>query len=172
MFYTEKNDFSWLICNCRPRALGRQTYRFATKSLIFAPYKTIYYFQYIENCLFRNIPFYIIGYSFGTLVALEMISLLERNGYPGIMILIDGSPAYSTSSLKKQFAHETEAQFQTAILSKISAFVIPLDVFSQYEVNGYRLICVYITRVHFLGNVVEVQKFRRSNGFVSFVGTS
>ncbi|XP_063925092.1 fatty acid synthase-like [Zophobas morio] len=88
---------------------------------------------HIENYLTRTTPFYIIGYSFGTLVALEMISLLEKNGYTGILILIDGSPAYSTSSLKKQFAHETEAQFQTAILSKIASFVISLDVFSQYE---------------------------------------
>ena len=90
-----------------------------------------------------------IGYSFGTLVGLEMVSLLEEKGYIGTMILIDGSPTYITSSLKKQFPHETDAEFQTAILSKISSFVIPLDVFSQYEVNGYRLICVYITRVRF-----------------------
>ncbi|KAJ3652430.1 hypothetical protein Zmor_018395 [Zophobas morio] len=88
---------------------------------------------YIENCLSRNIRFCMIGYSFGTLVGLEMISLLEEKGYHGIMILIDGSPAYITSSLKKQFPHQTDAEFQTAILSKISSFVIPLDVFSQYE---------------------------------------
>ncbi|KAJ3652418.1 hypothetical protein Zmor_018386 [Zophobas morio] len=66
---------------------------------------------YIENCLFRNISFYMIGYSFGTLVGLEMISLLEEKGYPGIMILIDGSPTYITSSLKKQFPHQTDAEF-------------------------------------------------------------
>ncbi|KAJ3652436.1 hypothetical protein Zmor_018400 [Zophobas morio] len=88
---------------------------------------------HVLNHLSRKIPFYIIGYSFGTLVGLEMLSLLEEKGYNGIMILIDGSPAYITSSLKKQIAHETDAQFQTAILSKISALVIPLDVFSQHE---------------------------------------
>ncbi|XP_063924503.1 fatty acid synthase-like [Zophobas morio] len=88
---------------------------------------------HIKHYLTRNTSFYIIGYSFGTLVALEMISLLEKKGYTGILILIDGSPAYLTSSLKKQVAHETEAQFQTAILSKISAFVVPLDLFSQCE---------------------------------------
>ena len=84
----------------------------------------------------KKIPFYIIGYSFVTLVGLEMISLLEEKGYNGIMILIDGSPAYVTSSLKTQFAHETEAQFQTAILTKVSSFVISFDVFTQYEVTG------------------------------------
>ena len=84
----------------------------------------------------KKIPFYIIGYSFVTLVGLEMISLLEEKGYNGIMILIDGSPAYVTSSLKTHFAHETEAQFQTAILTKVSSFVIAFDVFSQYEVTG------------------------------------
>ncbi|KAJ3652435.1 hypothetical protein Zmor_018399 [Zophobas morio] len=88
---------------------------------------------HIENYLSRKIPVYVIGYSFGCLVGLEIISLLEEKGYNGIMICIDGSPAYITSSLKKQFAHETDAQFQTAILSKISAVVIPLDIFSQYE---------------------------------------
>ena len=72
-----------------------------------------------------------------------MISLLEKKGYTGILILIDGSPAYLASFLKKQFAHETEAQFQTAILRKISAFVIPLDVFFQNEVTGCSIIFLF-----------------------------
>ncbi|KAJ3652684.1 hypothetical protein Zmor_018627 [Zophobas morio] len=88
---------------------------------------------HIENYLSRDSSFYIIGYSFGTLVALEMISLLEEKGYTGILILIDSSPAYSSSSLKKHFAHETDAQFQTAVLMKICTLLIPLDVVSQYE---------------------------------------
>ncbi len=67
MFYSEKNDFSWLICNCRPRALGRQTYRFATKSLILAPNKTIYYLVIIHIILLilfflkKESIFYILG---------------------------------------------------------------------------------------------------------------
>ena len=97
------------------------------------------YFQHIENYLSRDSSFYIIGYSFGTLVALEMISLLEEKGYTGILILIDSSPAYSSSSLKKHFAHETDAQFQTAVLMKICTLLIPLDVVSQYEVTGKSL---------------------------------
>ncbi|KAJ3652416.1 hypothetical protein Zmor_018384 [Zophobas morio] len=88
---------------------------------------------HIENYLSRKIPFYIVGYSFGTGVGLELISLLEAKGYNGTIILIDGSPAYITSSLKKQFIHDTDAQFQTAIFSKIATFVIPLDALSQYE---------------------------------------
>ncbi|KAJ3653406.1 hypothetical protein Zmor_012660 [Zophobas morio] len=88
---------------------------------------------HIESFLSKDTSFYIIGYSFGTLVALEMTSLLEEKGYTGILILIDGSPAYSSSSLKKHFPHETETQFQTAVLRKISSLLIPLNVFSQYE---------------------------------------
>ena len=76
-----------------------------------------------------------------------MISLLEAKGYNGTIILIDGSPAYITSSLKKQFIHDTDAQFQTAIFSKIATFVIPLDALSQYEVTGNLVNSIYITTV-------------------------
>ncbi|KAJ3652417.1 hypothetical protein Zmor_018385 [Zophobas morio] len=88
---------------------------------------------HIQNYLSRKKPIYIVGHSFGALVGLEIISLLEKKGHNIIMILIDGSPTYLTSSLKKHFAHETEAHLQTAILNKIASFFIPLDILAQHE---------------------------------------
>ncbi|XP_063924717.1 fatty acid synthase-like [Zophobas morio] len=97
---------------------------------------------HIEIYLSRNNPFFLIGYSFGTLVGLEIISLLEEKGYIGTIILIDGSPKYINSFVKKLFTQEKEkTDFHTAFLSKIS-FMIPLDVFSQHEetlLNSKRL---------------------------------
>ncbi|KAJ3652394.1 hypothetical protein Zmor_018363 [Zophobas morio] len=88
---------------------------------------------HIEIYLSRRIPFFFIGYSFGTLVGLEIISLLEEKGYFGTLILIDGSPTYINSFVKKLFTHEKEkSDFHPAFLSKIS-FMIPLDLLSQNE---------------------------------------
>lgn len=38
--------------------------------------------------------FYLVGHSFGTLIAVKIASLLEKRGKTGHVILIDGSPAY------------------------------------------------------------------------------
>lgn len=39
-------------------------------------------------------PFFIVGYSTGTLTALEIARELEKEGYKGVVVLIDGAPDY------------------------------------------------------------------------------
>lgn len=47
------------------------------------------------NQMFTNqMKYYVIGHSFGTLVALRLASMLEKLGKIGHVILIDGSPDY------------------------------------------------------------------------------
>ncbi|KAJ3652400.1 hypothetical protein Zmor_018369 [Zophobas morio] len=107
-----------------------------------------YNYQYPENCiqeiaentiphiechLTKNVPFFIIGYSFGTVVGLELISLLEKRGNFGTVILIDGSPTYSRSAVKKMFGSEDDVKFEMAILNKVFSFVIPFDVLSEHQ---------------------------------------
>lgn len=52
------------------------------------------------DCFAKQKQFYIIGYSFGAIVAIQLAQMLERAGERGRVLLIDGSPAY----LKKTFA--------------------------------------------------------------------
>lgn len=43
-----------------------------------------------------------IGYSFGTLIAIELARRLEAEGFTGQLILIDGSPDYLKEIMDQQ----------------------------------------------------------------------
>ncbi|XP_063924636.1 fatty acid synthase-like [Zophobas morio] len=88
--------------------------------------------SHIECRLAKNISFFVIGYSFGTTVALELVSLLENRGIFGTVILIDGSPTYLSSGLRKNIGGE-ETELQMAILYKVFSIVIPYDVLSEHQ---------------------------------------
>ncbi|KAJ3652398.1 hypothetical protein Zmor_018367 [Zophobas morio] len=85
--------------------------------------------SHIECHLTKNVPFFIIGYSFGTAVGLELISLLEKRGNFGTVILIDGSPTYSRSAVKKVIGEEDNVEFQMAVLNRVFGF----DVLSKHH---------------------------------------
>lgn len=48
----------------------------------------------IQKCFTNQKRFYLLGYSFGSLIAVKIASMLEKRGQVGHVILIDGSPAY------------------------------------------------------------------------------
>jgi len=48
----------------------------------------------VKSLLNPTDPFYIIGYSYGSFVALQLASLLENLGYHGHIMLIDGAPHF------------------------------------------------------------------------------
>lgn len=52
------------------------------------------------DCFARQKQFYIVGYSYGAIIAIQLAQMLERGGKRGRILLIDGSPAY----IKKSFA--------------------------------------------------------------------
>jgi pimeloyl-ACP methyl ester carboxylesterase len=76
----------------------------------------------------------LIGYSFGTLVSLEFLSLLESKGYAGKLVLIDGSPTYTRSSILKSVPGDTEVEFQKNLVYKIFSMLVPVDLLAPYKV--------------------------------------
>lgn len=48
----------------------------------------------VTKCFAHQKQFYIVGYSFGSLVAIRLAQLLERSGASGRVLLIDGAPVY------------------------------------------------------------------------------
>lgn len=54
----------------------------------------------VVDCFAKQKQFYIVGYSFGAIVAIQLAQMLELAGKRGRVLLIDGSPAY----LKRNFA--------------------------------------------------------------------
>lgn len=51
-------------------------------------------FEEISQSLINQNEFFIVGHSFGSLVALKIASMLEKSGKMGRLVLIDGSPEY------------------------------------------------------------------------------
>ncbi|KAI8033272.1 hypothetical protein M5D96_013972, partial [Drosophila gunungcola] len=48
----------------------------------------------VKLILKQSEPFYVIGYSYGTFVALELAKLLENSGFRGNIMLLDGAPHF------------------------------------------------------------------------------
>ncbi|XP_011203074.2 fatty acid synthase [Bactrocera dorsalis] len=51
-------------------------------------------FEDVKAELKSTEPFYIIGYSFGSFIALKLAAMLEKAGFRGQLLLIDGSPHF------------------------------------------------------------------------------
>jgi len=72
--------------------------------------------QLIEERLATDQEFLIVGYSFGGLIALEILKLLEKNNRTGKLWLIDSSPQFlkmtTELAIRGEKAQEHEIQVQ------------------------------------------------------------
>ena len=48
----------------------------------------------VSQCLANQKEYFIVGHSFGSLIAMRIASMLEKSGKIGRLVLIDGSPEY------------------------------------------------------------------------------
>ncbi|XP_048505770.1 fatty acid synthase-like [Athalia rosae] len=69
--------------------------------------------------------FVIVGYSFGSLIAIELVRRLESDGRNGRLILIDGSPEYMKVLAALNFKVDTDEQLQSNVLLSL------MDVIGQ-----------------------------------------
>lgn len=60
--------------------------------------------------------FILVGYSYGSLIAIELARLLESKSFTGRLILIDGSPDQMKASKEQFFHFTTILEFQNNIL--------------------------------------------------------
>ncbi|XP_076382068.1 fatty acid synthase [Megalopta genalis] len=65
--------------------------------------------------------FTIVGYSYGSIIAIELVRRLESRGYVGHLILLDGSPDYMKAIKLQQLFATTEETFQNNLLIGILA---------------------------------------------------
>lgn len=65
----------------------------------------------VVDCFSQQQQFYLVGYSFGAIVALQLAQLMERSGKEGRVVLIDGSPIY----LQKFFVSMAATDTRTGI---------------------------------------------------------
>ncbi|KAK0078011.1 hypothetical protein PV326_009658, partial [Microctonus aethiopoides] len=69
--------------------------------------------------------FMIVGYSFGSLVAIELARKLEAEGLMGKLILIDGAPELMTVIKNQQLAASNNEELETNLLVGIMDMVVP-----------------------------------------------
>ncbi|KAL7037047.1 hypothetical protein ACKWTF_009050 [Chironomus riparius] len=70
--------------------------------------------------------FYIVGYSFGAMVAIELTKMLERGGKKGKLLLIDGAPTFLKKLVVDQMPMtDSDEAVQTVLLAGVLRTVYP-----------------------------------------------
>lgn len=91
----------------------------------------------MEELVPKSEPFTFVAYSYGSLVALEMVHILESRGYSGTLICIDGAPLLLKFILKSLNA-ESEQTFQSSLMCQLLSFYIPNEKIAENKVKRLR----------------------------------
>lgn len=106
--------------------------------------------------------FYLIGYSFGSLITLKLAKILEHKGFKGQILLIDGAPLFVNRLAAEQLSIESTDEFlQTILLSTIVPTVFPQD---NGEFTKSVLLCTtWESRINKLIELSKNQKLYSDN---------
>ncbi|XP_018572598.1 fatty acid synthase-like [Anoplophora glabripennis] len=85
----------------------------------------------LDKCLCSN-EFILVAYSFGAIVALEVVSILESRGYHATIIIIDGSPLLQKQMLLN-LEIETDRIFETAVLCHLLSFYMTIEEVGKHK---------------------------------------
>ncbi|KAF7404648.1 hypothetical protein HZH66_003554 [Vespula vulgaris] len=112
-------------------------------------------FQLAANCELKTIPamanlflphilgklqdrndFILVGFSFGSLVAIELTRKLEARGFNGQLILIDGAPQHIKTLIQQQLHSSSQEEFESNILLAIlNAFIFINSAELKFELR-------------------------------------
>ncbi|KAL9897232.1 fatty acid synthase-like [Glossina fuscipes fuscipes] len=104
-----------------------QFHRFAGLTSIKEIAKACY--EDVKTVLKANRQFYIVAYSYGAFIALELVAMLEKAGFDGQLLLIDGAPHFLTKLTHLHLPeHITDNDLYDLLLSIIVQKVFPEDI--------------------------------------------
>nr|QCW07581.1 fatty acid synthase 1 [Blattella germanica] len=88
---------------------------------------------YIYGCLSPGQPFNILGYSFGGLVALEIVLQLEESGLKGNLFIVDSSPDFMKMLLKASMGldNTSDDELYVKIICAIFLILAPKQATSE-----------------------------------------
>lgn len=89
-----------------------------------------------------------MGYSFGAVLAMEVVNILESLGYVGTLICIDGSPLFM-KQLMLRVGLEKERDYEAALLCHILYLFMTVE-----EVEGNK-----VTKDYIFVSTVIIQTF-------------
>lgn len=76
-------------------------------------------FQYILPTVEKQRSFVLVGYSFGSLLAIELARRLEKHGLTGRLVLIDGTPDLIKAMIEQYLSFSTQEELQNNVLLSI-----------------------------------------------------
>lgn len=68
---------------------------------------------------FEGNCFNIVGYSYGGVIAIDIVRRLEKMGYIGKLILIDSTPKMMTTYIKNSFSHEIDETLEVQAIMTV-----------------------------------------------------
>lgn len=86
--------------------------------------KTFMYLQYIIPKLRNGKDFVMVGFSFGSIIAIELTRRLEAMNFKGRLILIDGSPEL-LQKIYKYYMPSSDLDLQIYVLTYIMEIYSP-----------------------------------------------
>lgn len=89
--------------------------------------------QYIE--CYANGDLIILAYSFGAVVAIEILAILESKGKSAKVIFIDGAPDMLTDIVRTFFPIDNENLFQILLLQVLMKKYIPYEEILKHRVK-------------------------------------
>ncbi|XP_036342897.1 fatty acid synthase-like [Rhagoletis pomonella] len=86
-------------------------------------------FDHVKAELKATEPFYIIGYSYGSFIALQLAAMLEKSGYRGQLLLIDGAPHFLKKLTLAHLGEDfTDSNLYNLLLSSIVKQIFPDEI--------------------------------------------
>jgi len=71
-------------------------------------------YPHLKSRLSPGKPFRLLGYSFGGVVSIELVRLLEKDGFTGTLVLVDGAPA-GMKSMTNQWVREDNSTLELEV---------------------------------------------------------
>uniref|UniRef100_A0A182Y5H6 Fatty acid synthase n=1 Tax=Anopheles stephensi TaxID=30069 RepID=A0A182Y5H6_ANOST len=102
-----------------------QTFARATDEQTIAGIVDTVFDEMFETVFAKVEQFLVIGYSFGSLLALEIVKRLEARSLQGKLMLIDGSPLYLQRFASHHLSGFDDEHLQMAILTLVLSIVLP-----------------------------------------------
>lgn len=79
----------------------------------------------MKKSISKDAQFVLVAHSYGCVIALEMVALLEKEGIKGKVFLVDGSPKMTVKLTKKRLGEQTGTKFETKLLELVLSNLMP-----------------------------------------------
>ncbi|PZC70358.1 hypothetical protein B5X24_HaOG202556, partial [Helicoverpa armigera] len=122
--------------------------------------------QSVISRLAPGAPFWLLGYSFGSLLILELASRLESEGFKGTVFCLDGAPDFLYALLTMTITFKNDLQLQNSLLCHTVDIVAPNNDITKTLMEKLNEIESYEERVELTIKMSPVQS-KYSNKFIA-----